>query len=155
MGSSALDPEYVFSDSSEYPSSYLYISPFDSGYTLVPRYNGLFDPFGKSKLTELLIASANRERSSPSSPPNGGGAFGSNDGPDNQNSGGHGSMPGRGQGGNDGNRTPSAPQSFSQGKEQQYQAEPANQKSRYERLFDGRSPGNQVEQVCIFFKINI
>ncbi len=42
---------------SEVPDVYSEISLADVGYNFVPRYNGLFDPFGNSKLTEALLAS--------------------------------------------------------------------------------------------------
>ncbi|KAJ3303193.1 transcriptional repressor general negative regulator of transcription subunit 4 [Kappamyces sp. JEL0829] len=40
------------------PDDDIYITPYDVGYNFVPRYNGLFDPFGDSKLVEALLASA-------------------------------------------------------------------------------------------------
>ena len=41
------------------------VTPYSLGYRLVPRYNGLFDPFGSSKLAETLLASVKAAANSP------------------------------------------------------------------------------------------
>jgi hypothetical protein len=41
------------------------VTPYSLGYRLVPRYNGLFDPFGSSKLAETLLASVALAANSP------------------------------------------------------------------------------------------
>lgn len=58
LGSSALDPDYVPDISHPHAlPPFPYTSPYAAGYTLGPRYTGLFDPFsGQSKLSSVLIA---------------------------------------------------------------------------------------------------
>jgi hypothetical protein len=118
---------------------------------LIPRYNGFFDPFGNSKLTELLLAGAARGGPGPSSPSNGGGGAGPTDGSGNQNEGGYGSMNGEKQGENDGKRSPSSTSQNVPQQQQYQQVQQQNQKSRYERFFNGKVPVIQMEQVFDLF----
>ncbi|KAJ3269961.1 transcriptional repressor general negative regulator of transcription subunit 4 [Terramyces sp. JEL0728] len=106
---------------SEDPNEFRFnpISEFRFGYGLVPRYNGLFDPFGGDKLRNAVLSNLKKSDTfAKSSPP---GAFPPR-------------MAGNVSGGVAMRQEESNGSSSSQ-----------NRKSRYERLFDGNAPAETYQ----------